>query len=92
MGGVKPCVFGFRLRYAMNRRKIRRRDFAAAVQRSENTVEKWRGGHQMPAAETLAKIADVLHVSVDFLLGKTENMEPAAPVKSQNLLVMGERV
>ena len=75
MEGVKPCVFGFRLRYAMNRRKIRRKDFAAAVQRSEKTVEKWRGGYQIPAADTLAKIADVLKVSIDFLTGRTESME-----------------
>ena len=75
MEGVKPCVFGFRLRYAMNRRKIRRKDFAAAVQRSEKTVEKWRGGYQMPSAETLAKIADVLRVSIDFLTGRTQEME-----------------
>lgn len=75
MDGVKPCVFGFRLRYAMNKRKIRRKDFASAVQRSEKTVEKWRGGYQIPNAETVAKIADVLRVSIDFLTGRTENMD-----------------
>lgn len=75
MDGVKPCVFGFRLRYAMNKRKIRRKDFAAAVQRSEKTVEKWRGGYQIPKAETVAKIADILRVSIDFLTGRTENMD-----------------
>ena len=75
MDGVKPCVFGFRLRYAMNRRKIKRKDFAAAVQRSEKTVEKWRGGYQIPKAETVAKIADILRVSIDFLTGRTENMD-----------------
>ena len=75
MGGVKPCVFGFRLRYVLNRRKIRRRDFAAAVQRSEKTVEKWKQGYQIPTAATLEKIAAILRVSVDFLLGRTQEME-----------------
>ena len=75
MDGIKPCVFGFRLRYAMNRRKIRLRDFSEAVQRSESTVKKWRGGYQMPTAETLAKISDVLRVSIDFLAGRTQEME-----------------
>ncbi len=72
---VKPCVFGFRLRRAMSIRNVKQRDFAAIIGMSESTVKKWRGGYQMPSAETLAKIADVLRVSVDFLLGRTQEME-----------------
>ena len=75
MEGIKPCVFGFRLRRAMSIRRVKQRDFAAAISRSESTVKKWRGGYQMPSAETLAKIADVLRVSIDFLTGRTQEME-----------------
>lgn len=75
MDGVKPCVFGFRLRRAMSIRRVKQRDFAVAIGRSESTVKKWRGGHQIPAADTMAMIADVLKVSIDFLAGKTESME-----------------
>lgn len=75
MEAVKPCVFGFRLRRAMSIRRKKLRDFAAEIGRSESTVKKWRGGYQIPTAETVAKIADVLRVSIDFLAGRTENME-----------------
>lgn len=75
MEGVKPCVFGFRLRRAMSIRRVKQRDFAEAISRSESTVKKWRGGSQMPSTETLAKIADVLGVSIDFLTGRSEKME-----------------
>ena len=41
----------------------------------EFAVKKWRGGYQIPAADTIAKIADVLRVSIDFLTGRTQEME-----------------
>ena len=41
----------------------------------EKTVYKWK--NQNPTAETLKKVADVLHVSVDYLLGNTNNPNPA---------------
>ena len=75
MHDFQPCVFGFRLRRAMSIRRVKQRDFAAAIGRSESTVKKWRGGYQIPAAETLTRIADILRVSVDFLTGRTQEME-----------------
>lgn len=35
------------------------------------SVTKWKNG-TIPSGETLAKIADYFHVSVDYLLGKTD--------------------
>lgn len=75
MTGINANVFGFRLRRAMSIRRVKQRDFAAAIGRSESTVKKWRYGYQIPPADTMAKIAEVLKVSIDFLAGKTENME-----------------
>ena len=75
MTGINANVFGFRLRRAMSIRRVKQRDFAAAIGRSESTVKKWRGGYQIPAADTIAKIADVLRVSLDFLTGRTQEME-----------------
>lgn len=39
-----------------------------------NTMSHMRHG-KMPAADTLARIADFLGCSVDYLLGRTENPE-----------------
>lgn len=71
---MRPCVFGFRLRRAMSKRRMKLRDFATIIGRSESTVKKWCGGYQIPKAETVAKIADVLRVSIDFLAGRTYDM------------------
>lgn len=68
-------TFGFRLRRAMSIRRVKLHEFAAEIGRSPETVKKWRGGYQMPSAETLAKIADVLRVSIDFLAGRSQEME-----------------
>ena len=40
----------------------------------EKTVYKWK--NQNPTADTLKKVADVLHVSVDYLLGNTYEPDP----------------
>lgn len=39
-----------------------------------NIIYSWK--KKMPSAENLAKVADVLGVSSDYLLGKTEDMLP----------------
>lgn len=41
---------------------------------SNATATKWKGG-SIPSGEILARIADYLDCSVDYLLGRTENPE-----------------
>jgi transcriptional regulator with XRE-family HTH domain len=40
----------------------------------KNAIYKWKNQH--PSIENLTKVANVLHVSVDYLLGKTHDPEP----------------
>lgn len=68
-------TFGFRLRRAMSIRRVKLHEFAAEIGRSTETVKKWRGGYMMPKAETLERIAEMLNVSIDFLTGRTDEME-----------------
>ena len=72
---LNPDVFGFRLRVAMNKRSTRLKKFADAIGKSENTVNKWRNGTQVPALDTVVRIAEELRVSIDFLIGRTDKME-----------------
>ena len=44
---------------------------------AQNTLSYWENGRYEPDFESLSKIADIFHVSVDYLLGKTNN--PIAP-------------
>lgn len=41
---------------------------------SENALYSWR--KSSPKSENLQKVADVLHVSTDYLLGRTDEMNP----------------
>ncbi|MCL2696594.1 MAG: helix-turn-helix domain-containing protein [Oscillospiraceae bacterium] len=36
-------------------------------------ISKWKNGIQLPSAVSLIKIADYFEVSVDYLLGRTDN-------------------
>lgn len=42
---------------------------------SKNTLSSMQSGGYLPRAENLAKIADYLDCSVDYLLGRTDNPE-----------------
>ena len=42
---------------------------------SKNTLSSMQSGGYLPRAETLARIADCLDCSVDYLLGRTDNPE-----------------
>lgn len=42
---------------------------------SENSLYTWK--KSTPKADNLKKVADVLHVSTDYLLGRTDEMNPS---------------
>ena len=42
---------------------------------AENSIYDWK--KSTPKADNLQKVADVLHVSTDYLLGRTDEMNPA---------------
>ena len=42
---------------------------------SQNTVSRYESGEREPGISELLRIADYFHVSVDYLLERTENPE-----------------
>ena len=40
---------------------------------STGNISDWKNGKSIPGGEALAKLADCLDCSVDYLLGRTEN-------------------
>ncbi|MCT3055672.1 XRE family transcriptional regulator [Leuconostoc citreum] len=42
---------------------------------AENSIYDWK--KSTPKADNLQKVADVLHVSTDYLLGRTDEMNPS---------------
>jgi transcriptional regulator with XRE-family HTH domain len=51
-------------------RGLRQRDVAEALEVETPTIQRWETGARTPNAKDLAKLADVLEVSVDELLGR----------------------
>lgn len=68
-------LFPERLLIAIHRRKITQRELAERIGVSPKVISKYVRGRSTPTLDTLYKIADALDVSVDWLLGRTN--EPA---------------
>ena len=57
---------------------------------SENAIYKWKT--QTPQSNALQAVADVLGVSVDYLLGNTDKMNPAPNADKQEPINLAETV
>ena len=51
-------------------------DVALKAGIAENSIYGWT--QKTPKSDTLSKVADVLHVSTDYLLGRTDEMNPTS--------------
>lgn len=49
---------------------------------SESTISLYERGFHEPDIETMTRIADALHVSIDRLLGREQQEKPASPTIS----------
>ena len=46
---------------------------ATELNTTQNTISRYETGEREPGIEELIKIADYFHVSVDYLIGRTNN-------------------
>ena len=54
-------------------KNITAKKLAEAIGASEGNVSDWKSGKAIPSAEKLILIADFFDVSLDYLLGRTDN-------------------
>jgi transcriptional regulator with XRE-family HTH domain len=64
--------FGERVRILREKRKLKQLDLANAMQVSPQAVSKWERNENYPDIVTLLKLASILNVTTDYLLGATE--------------------
>lgn len=57
----------------MKEKKLNIRSLAAAAGVPATTIYSWKSGKSSPTAEKLTKISVVLDVTVDYLMGRTDN-------------------
>ena len=68
-------TFRERLRMARRVRDITQEQLAEMAEISRAMVGRYESSDQLPALDTLVRIADALGVSTDYLLGRTDTIE-----------------
>lgn len=61
------------LRALREDRDLRQKDLAAVLNVSQNTYSQYENGVISLTAEVLIRLADYYKVSIDYLLGQTDN-------------------
>jgi len=62
-----------RLRSARKYRGLTQEELAIKVKTTKATISNYENGHSSPHNEMLTFLADVLNVSTDYLLGRTDD-------------------
>ena len=69
-----------RLKELRKHKKISQLKLAMELNTSQNTISRYETGEREPGINELIKIADYFNVSIDYLVGRTNN-----PTKPQDL-------
>ena len=62
-----------RLKELRKKKGISQLRLATELNTTQNTISRYETGEREPGIDELIKIADYFNVSVDFLIGRTEN-------------------
>lgn len=71
-------TFGERLDTAIRDRGLKQRAFAKAIGVSEVSVSRYISGERIPKLNMVVKMADILGVSIDWLVGRDIEQERKA--------------
>ncbi len=74
---ISPYTFAARLRTARETRGLSQQELAENVSLHRDMISHLEGGKRNPSVDTLKLLAGGLDVTTDFLLGRTEDMQPA---------------
>lgn len=62
-----------RIKELRKKKGISQQRLATDLNTTQNTISRYETGEREPGIDELIKIADYFHVSVDYLIGRTEN-------------------
>ena len=65
-----------RLKELRTKKGISQLRLATELNTTQNTISRYETGEREPGIDELIKIADYFNVSVDYLIGRTENPKP----------------
>ena len=64
-----------RLKELRKKKGISQLRLATELNTTQNTISRYETGEREPGIDELIKMADYFNVSVDYLIGRTENPE-----------------
>ena len=67
-------------------KKIQQKDLAEKLNRTPACISSWETGKTEPSIEDLIKLADLLEVSLDFLLGRSDENDIVEEVRDYSPL------
>lgn len=69
-------MFSDRLKALRKEMGLTQTEFAEKFHISNGAIGMWESGQRMPDVHTIQEIADFFHVSIDYLLGRDDNVLP----------------
>ncbi|WP_405101873.1 helix-turn-helix domain-containing protein [Oceanobacillus sp. FSL H7-0719] len=81
-------MFPERLRYARKLRGYSQEELAKKINSTKSTISNYENEYSSPSNEILKNLADILHTSTDFLLGRSDNINES----EENSLVSMEQI
>ena len=72
---VTTPFFAARVRALRKLRQMTQTEFGASLNRHYHSVVNWERGHTKPSMKTIGEIGRIYNVSVDWLLGRSNEME-----------------
>jgi transcriptional regulator with XRE-family HTH domain len=89
---VRRLSVGSRLRQMRQRKRLTQSQLADRVQVSSQVISNWERGYTTPTADDVARLAEALDTSSDYLLGRTENPDTNQATVDPELEELWERV
>lgn len=71
--GLVSMMLGKRLLHLLDLHEMKQVDLANQMHLSKTTISQYINGDRMPDAATLSKLADTFGVTIDYLLGRTDD-------------------
>ncbi|MBZ2022146.1 helix-turn-helix domain-containing protein [Streptococcus sanguinis] len=73
-------MFSERLKEQRKQAKLTQKEIAAQIGVSQQAYQKWEKGDKKPTQDKLTKIAELFDVSIDYLLGATDDPRTQAEI------------
>ncbi|MCK8826363.1 helix-turn-helix domain-containing protein [Natroniella acetigena] len=64
--------FGKRLKKLRKEKGLKQDDLAKMINKSKSTISSYESERRIPDINVVAELADLFHVDVDYLIGKTD--------------------